>query len=114
MWYIVFFNVDLDMQTTYLTYNVDVIRGTIILFLQIFIPILVVIIIVGIIVGIIKYSKKQKEKRKLEILNKAGNSVKYTETLPSQIESAVKFCSQCGTPQKLNAVYCVKCGNKFD
>lgn len=113
-WYIVFRNIDSDIQITYLTYNVVVDRGDDSLFEQIFITIISTIIIGGIIAGAVVYSKKQKKKRKAEIVSEIKSGPKSSESRLSKMEYDLKYCSQCGTPQKMNAIYCVKCGNKFN
>ena len=113
-WYIVFLNVDPDNQTTYLTYDVDVDRGDDSLFESIFIPIITIIIIGSIIGGAIEISNKQKKKREAETLEKTEHWLKPDIIPPEQADYDIKYCSQCGSPQKMDAIYCVKCGNKFN
>ncbi|TKJ23118.1 MAG: hypothetical protein CEE43_05210 [Promethearchaeota archaeon Loki_b32] len=117
-WYIVFLNADPVEQTTYLTYNVDIERGNDggddSIFEEIFYPIIAFVIIGSICVAMAEYSNKQKKKKEAEIISKLEPSFRSSEPQSSPNEHELKYCSQCGTPQKVNAIYCINCGNKFD
>ena len=116
-WYVVFRNADSDMQTTYLTYNVDFIEdpsllgmivGTIIAFLA-------VGGIIGACVGV--SNKKAKEKqRKQEVSQKIISSSDQSDQIQKELKEnaqSVKFCTNCGKTHRIDAVFCEGCGRKF-
>ncbi|MFX0036294.1 MAG: zinc ribbon domain-containing protein [Candidatus Hermodarchaeota archaeon] len=118
-WYIIFFNNDPDMQTTYLTYDVMLDRGDSGNgFESILYPIIAIIIIggfVGICVGISEKSKKKKEIAEVKLKGVPIQIQQESIALNSNhLEKSIKYCPNCGVPHKLNAIYCLKCGNKFD
>lgn len=112
-WYLVFRNADSDMQTTYLTYDVEIERAIDFTLIIVVIAIIVVCSVISIFIGI---AYRQKNKRKVQPIyppvQPQLSSKPVTITLP-QPNNTIKFCAQCGTPQHMDAIYCVKCGNKL-
>ena len=109
IWYVVFLNDDSSIQITYLTYDINIVRGDEGSIESILYPILAVVIIGGVIAAVLEISKKKKLKEEKEI---KGQKEKFTNI--NKFQGSIKYCSQCGSSQKINAVYCVKCGEKFD
>ncbi|MFX1574860.1 MAG: hypothetical protein ACFFB0_19150 [Promethearchaeota archaeon] len=60
-WYLVFLNVDSDMQTTYLTYNFEADRAVDFTPIMVIIAIIAVCLIISILLGIV-YRKRRKER----------------------------------------------------
>lgn len=114
-WYVVFLNSDSDMQTTYLTYDVDFIRGK--LWYEILLGPIIVITVIGSVLGVVivlvKKAKTEKEAEKSKILAQDRISIESTNVKTQQIHSDIKYCTKCGSLQKIEAIYCEKCGNKF-
>lgn len=115
-WYIVFLNSDSDMQTTYLTYDVDLVRGN--NWFESFLGPIIVIIIIGSIIGIGAVMwKKSKEKKEGGIINE--DRIDNKEALKSGTKPLtttkydLKYCTQCGNPQEKIAKFCEKCGTSF-
>ncbi|KKN20503.1 hypothetical protein LCGC14_0934990 [marine sediment metagenome] len=108
-WYIMFYNDDSSVQITYLTYDVEIDRGGDFNFGGI-IAIVIIVLIVGALIGV-GISIKGKKKREEIHYNKVPTNPNQIQ--PKHIEN-LKYCSQCGSPQNLVTIYCVKCGNKFD
>ena len=112
-WYIVFLNADSSVQTTYLTYDINVVKGDDGLFESILYPIITVVIIGAIIGAGIEIFKKKKQKEEREIIGQTEKLSRSPHTPTNEVYDSIKYCSQCGSSQMINAVYCVKCGNKF-
>lgn len=112
-WYLVFLNADSDMQTTYLTYDLEIERAVDFTPIIVAIVIIVVCSVISILIGI---AYRQKNKREVQPVYAPVQPQLYSKpvtiTLP-QPNNIIKFCSQCGTPQQRDVIYCAKCGNKF-
>lgn len=115
-WYVVFLNDDSDMQTTYLTYDVDLVRGND--WFESFLGPIIFIIIIGSVIGVVaELSKKSKKKGDEKIIKE--DRIDNKEALKSVTQSLTttlynpKYCTQCGAPQEKRAKFCEKCGLSF-
>lgn len=115
IWYVVFLNIDSDIQITYLTYDVDFIRGK--EWYEILLGPIIAFIVIGSVLGVVivlvKKAKTEKEAEKSKILAQDRISIESTDVKTQQIHSDMKYCTKCGSLQKIEAIYCEKCGNKF-
>lgn len=115
-WYVVFLNRDSDLQITYLTYDVDIVRGN--NWLETFLGPLIAIIIIGSIIGGgVEMSRKSKKKKEGKIItddridSKEGQKTE-AQTLTTTVYD-LKYCTRCGVPQEKLAKFCEKCGTAF-
>ena len=113
-WYVVFLNADSDMQTTYLTYDVDFIEGPSLL--GMIVVTIIAFLVVGGIIGacVVVFNKKTKEKRRKQDICQEIIPISY-QSQNAIIENGqgVKFCTYCGKAQRIDAAYCENCGRKF-
>ncbi|MFX1574850.1 MAG: zinc-ribbon domain-containing protein [Promethearchaeota archaeon] len=112
-WYLVFLNADSDMQTTYLIYNFEVERAVDFTPIIVTIAIIAVCLIISILIVVAYRRKKKREEQPVYVPIQPHLSRKPVTTTKSQKNNTIKFCTQCGTPQPMDAIYCVKCGNRL-
>lgn len=113
-WYIIFYNADSHMQTTYLTFDVDFIEIPS-LMSQIIGLIIAILAVGGIIGAFVTVSKKigRKYQHKQEASQKdISNSNQYQNELNEYAQS-VKLCTYCKKTHRIDAVYCYSCGRQF-
>jgi len=113
-WYVVFLNADSDMQTTYLTYDVDFVQDT--SSLLIIVGILIACLAVGGIIGAYIFIHNNK-KRKL-LIQEASQTIvpssnqEQKEPIKNYNQN-IQFCTSCGSPRRSENAYCGNCGKKF-
>jgi len=114
-WYIVFLNADPDMQTTSLTYDVDFILATSSLF--ILIGILIACVAVGGIIGafIIVHNIRRREKLRIQTASQTimSSSNQNLQEPIKNYNQNFQFCTDCGSPRRIENAYCENCGKKF-
>lgn len=133
-WYIVFFNNDGDLQSTYLTYDaefeytgIDEDIPPYILYLPFIIIVIMIIVGVIIIIVLVKAITKKSSKRPPSYIPTTmqppqayhpapvyqTGPMQTTQNLP-QSQGMPSFCPRCGVKLTGNAKFCINCGSKVD
>lgn len=111
-WYIVFLNDDLDIESTYLDYEVSFNHSSSIgLIVGIVVGAIVgLAIVAGIIISINrKKSKGEPIQQPIQQPTQETQDVEQTST----VDSNVKFCVSCGSKSNVSVAFCENCGAEF-